>query len=104
MSSRKTLETSTRSESKNNSYGEEKMDRVKSEHTLYSLQAETDRIKSNKQSGMLGPPDLVGPADTAEAVERPNLRRQLTHHVITRWYRAPEVSFKHYFYEILFTG
>lgn len=91
MSSRRVADTRNYSESKNRSYSEEKMDSVKSEHTLYSLQAETDKNKSNKHSGMLGPPDLLGPAD-AEAVERPNLRRQLTHHVITRWYRAPEVS------------
>jgi hypothetical protein len=90
MSSRRT--DLIRSESKSSSISEEKMDRVKSEHALYSLLSEPSDKRSTKSIGLLGPAlDSVGPPDS-EAVERPSLRRQLTHHVITRWYRAPEVT------------
>ena len=40
---------------------------------------------------LLGPGSGLGPPDGSESGARPALRRQLTHHVITRWYRAPEV-------------
>jgi mitogen-activated protein kinase 1/3 len=55
---------------------------------------------SNNKVAALGPPDnglgppdmgMLGPPDIGNAVDKPQLRRQLTHHVITRWYRAPEV-------------
>ena len=90
MSSHRTQ--AMRSESKSAVLGEDKMDKVKSEYPLYSLQAEpSEKRSSHKTMGLLGPPDILGPPETIEIVERPGLRRQLTHHVVTRWYRAPEV-------------
>lgn len=40
---------------------------------------------------LLGPGPALGPSDAPSMGGRPALQRQLTHHVITRWYRAPEV-------------
>jgi mitogen-activated protein kinase 1/3 len=68
--------------------------------TLPNFVLENAQLSSKSQNpplplgGALGPPDVLGPADLGPelgAVDKPMLRRQLTHHVITRWYRAPEV-------------
>jgi mitogen-activated protein kinase 1/3 len=46
--------------------------------------------ESSTSAGGLGPPPALGPPPS---MQRPTMNRQLTKHVITRWYRPPEVIF-----------
>lgn len=68
--------------------------------SIFSLASTADRRPSSASTGSMPHPDELlgpgsglglGPQDGVDMGARPALRRQLTHHVITRWYRAPEV-------------
>ena len=60
---------------------------------LFSLVSTATAAPSERhsESSSTGPlDDLLGPVDS-DSSKRPVMQRQLTHHVVTRWYRAPEV-------------